>query len=42
MVAVLSSSSRSPYIPDIPTQPRPIIETVGPLEPSCRVGIAVG
>jgi hypothetical protein len=42
IVAMLSSSSRSPYTPDIPLQPRPIIETVGPVEPSWRVAIAVG
>ena len=37
MVAMLSARSLGPYMPDMPMQPRPTIETFGPVLPSLRV-----
>jgi len=39
IVAMLSASSAGPYMPDIPIHPRPIADTVGPLDPSWCVFI---
>jgi len=36
-VAMLSARSDGPYFPDMPMQPRPRAETVGPWSPSWRI-----
>ena len=36
MVAMLSSRSAGPYMPDMPMHPSPTAETSGPLVPSLR------
>ncbi len=38
MVAMLSSRSAAPYMPDMPMHPKPTAETTGPAAPNCLLG----
>src|ERR1700687_4467997 len=41
MVAMLSARSAVPYMPDMPMHPRPMADTIGPVDPSCRLSMTI-